>query len=190
MESELRELIKLSLEKLKKLKRNHANFFDWYDKPGKELGITNDFIVQVEKLENITFTNYELGDDPPDIVLERDDGTRVGMEITELVNQEVIEKDIKKDPTYVEGYLSWDREKTIRNISLIIRKKDVLCERAVNKYEEIILLIHTDEPRLDSETLKSYIRDVDWPATKSVKKVYILIAYEPAMKGYTLMRLF
>jgi hypothetical protein len=37
--------------------------------------------MQVEKLENITFSDYELGDDPPDIVLERDDGIKVGMEI-------------------------------------------------------------------------------------------------------------
>lgn len=190
MENDLKELIKVSLERLKKLKRKHANSFDWYDKPGKELGITNDFIVQIEKLENITFSNYGLGDDPPDIVLERDDGTKVGMEITELVNQKAIEKDIKRDPTYVEEYLSWDREKTINNISSIIQKKDNLCDRVAMLYEEIILLIHTDEPRLDSDTLKSYIRDTDWPTTKSVKKVYILVAYEPAKKGHTLMRLF
>ena len=85
--------IKAAIDRNNKRKRQHANFFDWYDKESKHLGIAAEFCQQMERQYGIAYwiapeSELEPGSpiDPPDVVLKDVDGALVGLEITEIAS--------------------------------------------------------------------------------------------------------
>ena len=184
------EVFQEEIEKLRKLKRNHASFFNWHDQEVQEKGIGMDFFQKLEESSDEYLLNIESAEDPPDVKITTSEGRELGVEITELVDQTAIEYEIKGDPRYCERVVSWNKENTIDLLEAIIIRKDGKCEKVKEKYETLVLLIFTDEPRLESDTLKEYLQGHTWPATTYIDEAYILTGYEPRHGTKCLIRLF
>ena len=184
------EKFKRYLENLPKSKRRHASFFDYPDKQVKELGIMNEFVVQLENMGNAKIIDWEPGEDPPDIKATDLNGNFIGIEITELVNQRAVEKEIQRNPEYYKEYFSWDEEKVRTKILDIVETKNRKLDRLPDRYRSIVLLIHTDEPFLSSDKLIDYLKSVPKPEDLVLSDCYVLVAYEPQKGGYTLIKVF
>ncbi|MGK0545057.1 hypothetical protein ACSEE7_06080 [Halomonas cupida] len=178
------------IDKLRNLKRKHASFFDWHDKEAQEKGIGMDFFQKLEESSDEYLLNIESVEDPPDVKITTSKGRELGVEITELVDQAAIEYEIKGDPRYCERIVSWNKENTIELLEAIIVRKDGKCEKVKDRYESLVLLIFTDEPRLESDTLKEYLHEHTWPETMYIDEAYILTGYEPGHGTKCLIRLF
>jgi len=78
-------------------RRKHASFFDWGNKETKELAICTrlgDHLVSNKELKNFRVT---VGDNPPDCVLLSGQ-QRIAIEITELVDREAIDAQMRNEP--------------------------------------------------------------------------------------------
>lgn len=167
------------IDRTNKLPRKHANFFDSHDKNAKELVIAQDFLQKLGETTGEFYAEPEKAEDPPDFRVKTSADECIGIEITELVDEEAINFDISGNTSdYHEKIMSWDKDKTITRLTEIIREKDQKCSKKQNLYKSIILLIHTDEPELPPDRLKQYINGHNWDK-KGFDKVYILIAYDP-----------
>ena len=184
-----KELLKQEIEKLNKLSRNHASFYNWHDKEIKEISIATDFFVQLEKVSDDRLLHIENAEDPPDIKVTTQSHEVIGIELTELVNEKAIGYQIKEDPRYVNELLNWDKEKFIAEVEYIINKKNVLCENFPSGYDRNVLLIFTDEPRLESKTIKGYIENKVWSRENAFDEIYILTGYEPKESSAVLIKL-
>lgn len=177
------------IEKLNKLPRNHADYFNWHDKEIQEIGIGLHFFQKLEEISEEYLVEIKNAEDPPDVKVVTNTGKTIGIEITELVDQKAIEYKIKNDSRYAGRVVGWNKENTINATTNIITKKDYLCGKVPNTYDTLVLLIFTDEPKLPSDTLKKYFEGHNWPETKSFDKVYVLTGYEPQHGTKHLLRL-
>jgi len=183
------EVLQKEIEKLNKLPRNHASYFNWHDKEIQEIGIGLDFFQKLEEISGEHLVDIKNAEDPPDVKITTNAGKVIGVEITELVDQKAIEYEIVNDARYSERVIGWNKENTIEATTQIIIKKDRLCRNTPDSYDSLVLLIFTDEPRLVSETLKEYYSDHTWPDTVNINEVYILTGYEPKHGTKCLIRL-
>lgn len=183
------EEFKQIIEEFKKLPRQHANHFNWHVKDVKEIGIAQDFFAQLEKLTEEKLVKIENAEDPPDVRVVTSTGKVMGVEITELVNQKAIELQIKQHESYVYELLKWDKEYTLARIEELINEKNELCRHPPSVYDAMVLLIHTDEPKLRPVTLKGYVSGHEWPDSPSFDGIYVLVGYDPETGGTELIKL-
>lgn len=184
-----KEFLKKEIEKLNQLPRNHASFFNWHDKEIKEIGIATDFFVQLEKISDDRLVEIENAEDPPDAKVITQNNEVIGIELTEIVNEKAIEHQIKGDSRYVNEVLKWNKDNTIQEIESIINKKNRLCENVPEVYERKVLLIFTDEPRLESHKIEEYIQGHTWPEANNFDEIYILTGYEPKVGSLVLIKI-
>lgn len=177
------------VKNLKEMPRNHAGFFEWPDKAIKEIGVAQDLFSKLEEYSGDYLVNVMIGEDPPDVKVITAKGKTIGIEVTELVNQKAIEYQIKNDPRYHEEVVSWTKDSFNEKLSNIISKKDRLCKNVSKDYDELSLLIFTDEPKLDSDTIESYLEVGGRSHPNSFKNVYMLTGYEPSKSGKVLIEI-
>ena len=82
-------------EKLRRI-RPHANFFEWPDKVTKELDVVRTLLGAAEADEVLAAVcEVRPGPNPPDAIGTREDGALIAIEATELVDQEVLEHNVR-----------------------------------------------------------------------------------------------
>ena len=187
MDAEAASRMMVYVKKMKEMSRNHAGFFEWPDKSIKEIVIAQDLFSKLEEYSDDYLVNVMPGEDPPDVKVITSKGKTIGIEVTELVNQKAIEYQIKNDPRYHEEVVSWSKSSFNKKLSDIVSKKNRLCKNKGGNYDELSLLIFTDEPKLDSDTIESYLEGADLGSPKNFKNVYILTGYEPNKGGKVLI---
>jgi hypothetical protein len=77
-----------------KVQRKYASFFEWYkrEKELKEVGVVQSLIESMARLGTAPFVNLRASSqDPPDCLAETSEGTLVGFEVRELVDQKAVE---------------------------------------------------------------------------------------------------
>ncbi|MEH0700685.1 hypothetical protein [Vibrio owensii] len=175
-------------EKTLKLPRRHASFFETSSKTGKELSVAQSYFQILESQSDEKLVSLSLAEDPPDVEILTDNKRRIGVEITELVNAKAIELQIKEHHKYVFELLSWNAEKFLKVLQSIISSKADKCGSVSDKYDELTLLIFTDEPMLTSETMKTYLDGASFTDSEKFSSIYILTSYEPSNKGKSLIQ--
>lgn len=115
------------------------------------------------------------GTDPPDCEATGDNEKRVGIEVTELVDESAIKAAIRGDGSPQNSVAPLT---VVKRISEIIRKKDRADVRG-ETYDLYILVIYSDDPCfLDFETLAA-IREAKFGRTSLVDRAYFLASYDP-----------
>ncbi|EHN68017.1 hypothetical protein [Aliivibrio fischeri] len=169
--------------------RKHADFFESIDKETKELGIAMTFFQLLESQLDENLVQVYLAEDPPDVAVVTDKETSFGIEITELVSEKAIGLDIKnKREQYLIEILSWNAQSLQSKLKKIITSKAEKCAKIESSYDHLVLLIFTDEPRLSSDVIKSFLPEMELPNLSPFDLVYILTSYEPQNKGYGLIQ--
>jgi hypothetical protein len=156
--------LRLMIEK----KRKVNSYWDWPDKPVKELGIARDILQGVFK-GVVDLTSQEQGQQPPDCEASLD-GSFSGVEVTELVDQETLERSIRGNSVY----LDWDRQQFLSALQSRIDNKDRTWKGG--PYARRVLVIHTDEFTLDRETVDRFLQGSAF-AAKIITDVILGLSY-------------
>lgn len=125
----------------------------------------------------------------PDARITLNDGTRIGVEVTELVDAKVAEclklrilskyKYIKPEKVAVEYEVAlWDVKKIEASINKIISKKDV-SPYTINDgpYDFYVILVITDEPGIYNDLIENIVNNEY--KTNNIDDIYILMGYDP-----------
>ena len=130
----------------------------------------------------------------PDCLAEMD-GEKIGIEVTELVDEDAIDEPPKIPPLVelVEPRphaldklpqpmpLEWSSDKFERSLNKIVQRKD---ERVKDSsLSKQFLLIVTCEPSLDEATLSEYLKTIKLQRPQNFDGVYIMGSYVPDPDG-------
>ena len=159
--------------------RPHASYFALSSKQEEnEIGVIQTFNEELKRLGEMPFHSFKLrgqGNDPPDFEATDDDGRRIGIEVTELVDGDAI-------AASREGNFVWqdppEVQSVVETVSDKIRRKDSakVCN---GPYDQYILVIYCDDPGyLDHQVLEA-IRKKQFDLTRLIDRAYFLASYCP-----------
>ncbi|MCH1918023.1 hypothetical protein L9G15_01095 [Shewanella sp. A3A] len=169
--------------------RKHADFFESVNKETKELGIAMTFFGLFEAQIGESLVHVQLASDPPDVKVVTDKGRSFGIEITELVSEKAIVFDIRdKREKYLNEILSWNAQTLQTKLEKIITDKADKCSDIKESYDNLVLLIFTDEPRLTSDKIIEFLTEIELHSIVPFDLVFVLTSYEPQSKGYGLIQ--
>ncbi len=160
--------------------RPHAGYYSWQtDRDVEELGVVQTFHESLTHSGDAFFHSYQArgrGNDPPDCEAQAPGGSRVGIEVTELVDGDSIAAaksgaHIPWEP-FAEGHL----------FGLLverIKKKDNPVDVKGGPYDEYVLIIYCDEPRVLDYGLIQFVRGAVFPPTTLIDRAFLLLSYSP-----------
>ena len=118
-------------------------------------------------------------DDPPDFWTAKD-GRRVAVELVQMVNQKHKQRAMNGESPY-HGTLftdmQWTRERLVETLAGILKAKG---DKYTNRGICIdALVVHTDEPWLNSQTARSWLSTDSVLPHPNISSAYLLFFYEP-----------
>jgi hypothetical protein len=182
MPDELEIGVTKMLEKEANGLRKYASFFHSVDKKLKERSVTKILLEAMKKLDDTRFRGPVVSVDEkeewPDCKAKDEIGCDVAFEVTELVSQEAIEANQQGD----RKGCSWSDTDVLKRLEDILRDKDRSCFHGRN-FSRAVLVIHTDEPSLDPNQIRSLMGKHAFAKPKNIDEVYLLMSYCPVLGG-------
>ena len=116
---------------------------------------------------------------PPDCLADVADGGLVGIEVTELVDQDAVEHNEHAEREEDRVYRNWTPEEVCDEIDAIVRKKDCRAFGG-GPYAKRVLVIATGElviasPDFDLDRVRSKTPSI----TQQIDQAYLLLSYVP-----------
>lgn len=172
------------IDAIKANMRQHAGYFAWpTDRTVEEIGVVQSLYESLEKYGEIFFHTYRSrgeNNDPPDCEALTDEGERIALEVTELVDGESVAATKRKDDLPWE---LWTHSEAYELIQARIRKKDSPLVVKGGPYSQYVLIIYCDEPRMLDYDLIEHIRTCEFGPTKLLDRVFFLMSYSPWEKS-------
>jgi hypothetical protein len=175
------------LLELVKKRRRHAGAFHW---PVRRVGERH--IVQLFSEAARTAGEHGLTEiastpiDPPDCEALGPLRERVGIEVTEFVDQELAgQRPMKIRPKF------WEVPEVVARINSIIRRKDLKCAN-VTDFAKLILLVHTDEMFLrgyPGDEILEGLRAETFEAPDHFDEVVFMVSYDARVRTHPWVRL-
>jgi O-6-methylguanine DNA methyltransferase len=163
-------------------KRKYANHFEYPAKHIKELGIVMEWV----ELLRGEYASPDFGPHPnhaPDCVVLDREGRNVAVEVSELVDREIIEKNIAGKAVYK----TYEKQEFISCVRKILGRKD--AKKYHGRYAKIIILIHTDEPDLSFKRCNRWIRNHEFDGFRKIMEAYMIFSYNPLAEKYQHMKI-
>jgi len=120
------------------------------------------------------------GEDPPDCDAHAGDGSRIGIEITELVDGASIAAARLGKPYY---WKDWKGE-LLPALEKLLRRKDNPRFIQGGPYSQYVLVIFSDEPWLEREYLEHIVKYHTFGLTYLITKAFLLLSYDPFIQRY------
>jgi len=172
---------------LMKHQRKYASDFEWFrnEKGVKETGIVRTLLESLSRTSACEYRNLRhCKVDPPDCLADTLDGSLIGFEVRELVDQETIELNERGNEVYRE----WTDSEVIGKLSTILEEKD-RKNYVGGPYRKLILVVHTAEPDLEYQHLATFLRSHLFGQTKQLTEAYLLFPYDSPNKAYPYIQL-
>lgn len=170
-----------------KKQRPYAAHWEWHDKAIKEQGLMNDFLEARTRTGLPTYkTVVAQKPDPPDFRAIEKSGKVIGIEITELVSEKAIQKNLKAKTPKQHVYCDWSNEDLISALQERIHEKGAKTYHG-GPYDEIHLVMFTDEPVLTHRDVEKLLKMHPLKAPAQVSRAYLLFSYDPETKTYPLL---
>jgi hypothetical protein len=170
--------------------RNYASYYEWPDKRRKELGIVETFVEALRASGDTRFgspRSHSNKNHPPDCVAEGPGGQRVGIEVTEVVDEDAVRMNQQAHATEDRVWRFWKPEHVCRRVDELISQKDS-AEFHDGPYALRLLVIHCDEPHINSPGFDlNPLRHKKPAVTSQIDEAYLLLSYHPdpmAGEGY------
>jgi hypothetical protein len=164
-------------ETVKANARSHAEYFWTSDRQVEELGVVRSLHESLEKCGSAFFRSFESrgeNNDPPDCEAMSFEGERIGIEVTELVDKGSIRASKRNQSIPFEP---WTKSQLYNCLRTRIEKKGQTSEVKGGPYNQYILIIFCDEPRVLDYGLIEYVRSCEFEAAKLLDKVFFLMSY-------------
>jgi hypothetical protein len=179
-----------SLRSNDRLRRKHASFWNFHKKSSKELALFSEIFRRFEADYCSNVIGWNLCEnDPPDVFVNLADGRKIGIEITELVNEASIDAQISRPGEYSGELFRFGLDEACEEIRRIVRDKEEKLSPAVSDYDELALLIHTDEFLLRSDQFAPDASAQILEESRVFESVYLLFSYEPDKQECPLIKL-
>ncbi|HEY9104202.1 hypothetical protein [Chitinimonas sp.] len=168
--------------------RGYADFFCWTrNRDVEEWGVAVT-LAESLALDGRGFYTDVLsrgrGKDPPDCEARDLAGRRLAIEVTELVDGRVIQQlkyaDRACQPS---DWAEWDRATFLGQLDERIASKD-------RRYPELkappypggyVVVVYTDEPKLDRDTVASYLAGYRFRRPRHILRAFLLLSHDPAV---------
>jgi hypothetical protein len=169
-----------------KKRRGYADFFvSGYERTSVEFELARILtrFLRAEGLDVVRLRHRGEHEDPPDCELELPNGDLIGIEITELVDQETVERHVKAGmrgaPFDISDVAGWPSCRLVEGIRTRLEAKDIPAERRKGgPYARYIVLIPTDEPMIVYDMALQALQGFRFEA-RAVDEAYLLISYHP-----------
>jgi hypothetical protein len=162
-----------------------------------EIGVADRFCESIEVLEGRKiFRNIKTNEmDPPDIIIEKLDGSKIGVEITELLDEEIQRERVKIWRKY--GHCGekkrWTPEELINEIQKRIKQKNAYNkpEFYEGPYDSRILVIYSVESsvQLYFRNLAAIMSQQEFGPAPRFDEAYFLTVPAPMQKHPQLCKL-
>jgi len=137
-----------------------------------------------------------IKNDPPDVVLVTNYGRKIGIEVTELVDQEIVAEVArsKKRGQLSSEWADWNADLVAEKLAELVRTKDTKLQNATKDYAEVLLVINTDEPMIDRIMIQEALTKFEFH-TKYIDRGYVILSYDPQVSktefaaGYPIFKL-
>jgi len=160
--------------------RKSAAFWEWPDKSAKELEIVKNLLDSMERDGIKHYRNpRSLKDNWPDCTIENESGNSIAVEVTELVDEEVIQRCQQGEAVY----RLWTDEDIVDEVKKRLIGKDLKSFHG-NLYSKVILVIHTDEFELIASRLFPALGKGEFPVLRNIEEVFVICSYDPKTKSY------
>ena len=174
-------------------RRSYASFFEWKNpdnpelgKMVKERGVVCDLIKSLEKdAGHELYSTVIYGEDPPDSVATDLNESKVGFEVTELVDEKTVGLWSQKPSVDKE----WKIAEVIQKIEQILSRKSE--KLAKSPYPKNILVMHTDERdlRWKFRTGELNLNSHFFKKHPHIDQAYLLFSYQPGQETYPYLEL-
>lgn len=146
--------------------------------PLEELDIACDFARSLEAEFGLILEKLQNGDDPPDVAAKLD-GKEIGIEVTRLLDQQVLEENLRRSSQ--DGMppkaVTWSPQIFEAKVNDILNSKDRIYQ---NRGIEIdILLIHSDELWQSPKEVKDWIGKMSLQRRGSIHSAYLTLFRDP-----------
>lgn len=169
---------------LRRQKRRYASFFEWPDRRVKEKGVASDWLASLAAGGDRRLSNVRPSTaDWPDCEVDDALGRAIAIEITEFVDREALERNIRGEAIY----RLWEASNIISFLEEIIRGKDLKCSHG-GLFHRVVLVIHADEPELRVEDFRAVLAGRVFCAS-NIDEAYLLLSYDPRHEIYPHIRL-
>ena len=163
----------------KKKRRKYAGFFEGGTKEQKELFVSQEWLNTSGIDNEYNESTLSLVDDQwPDCQIETNSGDLCGIEVTELVDQEVIQLNERGKDVY----RLWTSVEVIEAITERLQTKNNKIHGG--KYSKMIVLIHTDEFEILFNEYNEAVSNHTFKNMENIDEAYLLYSYDPGHKNY------
>lgn len=160
-------------------RRRYADYFERDQKALKEQYVVQCLLHALPPAVRPSITRLHArgdGRDPPDCEAIQRCGRRIAYEVTELVDQAAIQRNIHRHDPY--DHAEWNRDKLLCLLSRRLRIKDRPRFLHGGPYHKYVLVVHTDEPRLDYRCLRRLLRGVHFGNMRLIDEAWLLVSYD------------
>ncbi len=163
-------------------RRPYAGYFTWRtDRSGiEEVGVVRDLDESLTHSGQDFFHSIQArgrGNDPPDCEATLYVGGRVGIEVTELVDGDLIKRARSGEAI---RWVPFTEKEVYDRVAQRIARKDGK-DKAVKggPYDEYLLVIYCDDPRALFDPLIEYLRGARFAHTTRIDRAFLLLSYCP-----------
>ena len=162
--------------------RGYASYWEWAsDRKLEELGVGDALVRHLSLSEGLEVRFVRcLEYDPPDIEMITADGRRVGIEVTELVDEKAAQRArfAKRTGEGASSWAHWDTLKLASELAVRIAKKEEKLAHCRGHFDEIILAIPTDEPMITLDMAVTACATARCN-TQNIDRTFLLLGYHP-----------
>jgi len=138
-----------------------------------------------------TFHSPQVGPGPnkaPDCIVLTLSGYPIAVEARELVSEEAIRVNQKAKSINDYVYKDWEPAEVLSEVAKILAEKDAKIYHG-GPYWDIAVVIHTDEPTINSETYNAVLAGCHFGPFKQVTKAYFLFPYIAGSCSYVELKI-
>ena len=184
MENEKADKPDKTLKESPQRKRSYSDFFSWPEnRQLEEWAIVDSLKESLEKANSGFFHSVIArgqGNDPPDCEAVLLGGGKAGIEVTELVDTEILMAHMNGNTG---RKAEWSRQKLIDAITKRLEIKNAPANVKGGPYELYILVIHTGEPELNYDYAAPILADHVFSYYSLIQRAFLLMSYEEKYKS-------
>lgn len=170
--------------KILQKRQRYAGHWEALSKPEKEVLVVYDLLCAIHEQEGRAWT-VEIkpgpcANEPPDVVGITNNGARVAFEVTELVDQTMIERRAKGKAVGKD----WNPDEVISRLQSKLDEKG-LRRFSKKDFDSIVLVIHTAEPNLRPSKFGSIISSHRFIRQGQIDEAYLIFPPGPPRLLYS-----
>lgn len=163
--------------------RGYADYWEWAIDPRRAerhaAMVVRNFLINSG--EGVSGPLSSVLSDPPDVLLATDDGRRIGIEVTELVDSNAVKRarHRKKFKERIEyDWADWTPTRIVTELRRIVELKDRKLAKVARNYDELLLAIVTDEGMINEAIAREAAAQCG-PVVSFIGRAFFVLSYQP-----------